>query len=192
AAMAVDLARAKERVGLALPGKLHLACLLDPRLDRARRLAGRRRDQLAFPRRRHFELDIDPVGERARNAAAVARDALGGAAAAAGAIAAVAAGTGIHRRDKLEAGGEQCLVGRTRDRDAARLERLAQRLEYVAVEFRQLIEEQDAVVRERDLARARERTAAHQCRARSAVVGRAERPLAPARRFETAGGDGMN
>ena len=41
------------------------------------------------------------------------------------------------------------------DRDATVLERLAQRLQDVPVELRQLVEEQDAVIREGHLARRR-------------------------------------
>ncbi len=44
------------------------------------------------------------------------------------------------------------MVG-ARDRDLAGLERLAQRVERLRLEFRQFVEEQHAVVRERDLAR---------------------------------------
>ena len=105
------------------------------------------------------------------DAAAVARDALGRAAAAAAAVAAMPAGTGVHRRDQLEARRELRLARGARDRHAPGFERLAQHLEHVAVELRQLVEEQHAVVRERDLARARQRAAADQRRAEALWCG---------------------
>jgi len=84
-----------------------------------RRLACDRRNELGLARCRHFELDVDTIGERAGDAAAVARDALRGAAAAPAAVAAMAAGAGIHRRDELEARREIRLARGARDGDAA-------------------------------------------------------------------------
>ena len=62
------------------------------------------------------------------------------------------------------------------DGDAAKLERLAQRFEHAAVELRQLVQEQHALVRERHLARARVRAAADHGGDRSGVVRAAKRP----------------
>ena len=100
-------------------------------------------------------------------------------------VAEVAARAGVHRRDELEARGKIRLARGARDGDAARFERLAQHLEHVAAEFRQLVEEEHAVVRERDLARARRRAAAHERHAGGGVVRRAERAHAEALRRET-------
>ena len=47
---------------------------------------------------------------------------------------------------------------RARDGDLADLERLAQRVERLRLEFRQLVEKEHAVMRERDLARPRRST----------------------------------
>jgi hypothetical protein len=154
-AMPVDLARAKQRVRFALPRNLHLPRALHALTDRFRGLGPDRGHELGFARRRDFELEVDAVGERARDPTAVARNALRRAAATAGAIATMSARAGIHRGDQLESRRELRLAGGARDRYAPGLQRLAQRLENVAVEFRQLIEEQDAQVSERNFPRPR-------------------------------------
>src|SRR5688572_21143404 len=115
-AVAVDLARAEQRVGLALPRQLKQPRPLHAATDRIGGLPRDRRDQFRFARRRHFELDVDAVGERTRDAAAVARDALGRAAAARAAVAAMAARAGIHRSDELETRRKLRLARGTRDR----------------------------------------------------------------------------
>ena len=63
-----------------------------------------------------------------------------------------------------------------RDRDLAGFERLAQRVEHLRGEFRQLVEEQHAVMRERNFARPRAQAAADQSRHRGGMMRRAERP----------------
>src|SRR5687767_4728164 len=157
-----------------------------------RRLALYRSEKLGFARCRDLELDVDAIGQRSRDAAAVARNALGRAAAAPAAIAAVTARTGVHRGDELEARREKGLARGARDRHASGLERLAQRFEHVAVKLRQLVEKEHPVVRERDLARPRQVAATDERGARGAVVRSAEGPLAPAARFETRGGHRMD
>ena len=91
-----------------------------------------------------------------------------------------AARAGIHRGDQLELRRERALPRGARDVDDAGLERLAQRLEHAAVPLRQFVEEQHAVMRERDFAGARIAAAADQRDAARRVMRRAERPLAPA------------
>ena len=149
-------------------------------------------DQLGLARRGNFELDVDPVRERPRNAPAVARDALRRATAAAAGRAAVAARAGVHRRNQLEAGGKLRLARRAHDRYPTRLERLAQRLQHVAIELRQLVEEQHAVMSKRNFPRARHVAAADQRCARRAVVRRAERPCAPAGGIESRARNGLD
>ena len=61
----------------------------------------------------------------------------------------------IHRRDELKSGRKERLALHPCDRDDAVLERLAERLERRALELRQLVQEQDASVRETCLARPR-------------------------------------
>src|SRR5262245_12633992 len=124
-AVAVDFPGAEERVRLALSRELQFPCLLHPLLDECRGLAVGRAEQLALARGGYLQLDVDSVGERTGHSPAVARDPLRRASAAAGAIAAMPARTGIHRRDELEARRELRLVRSARDRHAAGLERLA-------------------------------------------------------------------
>ena len=77
------------------------------------------------------------------------------------------------------------------DRHLAGLERLAQRVERLRLEFRQLVEEQHAVVRERNFARPRMQAAADQRRHAGGVMRRAERPAVGERAaFDLAGDRG--
>src|SRR4051812_44035243 len=91
----------------------------------------------------------------------------------------IAARAWIHRRDQLEVRRELCLTRGTRNRDAARLQRFAQRFEDAPLEFRQLVEKQDAVMRERDLSRSRVAAAAHERDRRSGMMRSTERALLP-------------
>src|SRR3546814_2653967 len=63
-----------------------------------------------------------------------------------------------------------------RDADLARLQRLAQAVEYAALELGQLVEEQHAEMREADLARPHPDAAADQRGHRRRMVRGAERP----------------
>ena len=73
-----------------------------------------------------------------------------------------------------------------------RLQRFPQGFEDSAVELRQLIQEQDAVVRQRYLSRARLAAATHQGDRRGRVVWRAHRAVPPIIYAESLGADGMN
>ncbi len=86
------------------------------------------------------------------------------------------AGTGVGRRHELKPAGELERVARADDAHRPVLQRLAQRLQRAAAELRQLVEEQDAVVGERHLTRARRVAAADQPRGGDRVMGCAERP----------------
>src|SRR5256885_9760156 len=105
-AVTIDLARADERVRLSLPRHLRLAGALHALANRFVAFRARCCKELALARSRHLQLDVDAVRQRTGNPAAIAGDALGRAAAAAVAIAAVPAGTGIHGCDELEARGK--------------------------------------------------------------------------------------
>ena len=131
------------------------ARLRDPGGDHRARLAvGRRRE--GFGRhRRHVDTQVDAVEQRPADAALVTRDRVGRAAAGQAWMAELAARTRVHRGDQLEARREIGAPRRARDRDAAGLERLAQRFEAGSLPLGQLVQEQHAVVRERDLARPR-------------------------------------
>ena len=91
-------------------------------------------------------------------------------------IAAEPARAGVHGGHQHEASR----IGERRegagDRDVAVLQRLPQHLEHVALELRQLIEEEHAVVRQAHLARPGDLAAADQARVGDGVVRRAERP----------------
>ena len=67
-------------------------------------------------------------------------------------VAQPSARTGVHGGDKLYVGGKHGRAAAARDGQASLLERLAQRLERVAPELGQLVEEEHAAVRERKLA----------------------------------------
>jgi hypothetical protein len=69
---------------------------------------------------------------------------------------------GIHRRDEHDVGGKGDRADHPGDCDAALLERLAQHLEDVLAELRQLVEEQHAVMGERDFAGSWDTAAADQ------------------------------
>src|SRR5690606_1641012 len=92
------------------------------------------------------------VEQRAAELALVARDLLGRVAAGPAGMAEVAAGTGVHRRDQLEARRELALHGGARNPDVAGFQWLAQGLQCAAGELGELVEEQHARVRQRDFA----------------------------------------
>ena len=88
----------------------------------------------------------------------------------------MAAAARIHRRDQHEARRiGDAMIG-ARDRDFAGLERLAQRVERVRLEFRQLVEKQHAVMGERNFAGPCVNAAADQSRHARGMMRRAERP----------------
>ena len=111
---------------------------------------------------RHLDVYVDPVQQRAGNLVPVTPDLSGSAAAAAVAVVKISAWAGVQRRDKLEPGGEFGLARSPGNADPARFQRFPQCLQDVAVEFRQLVQEQDAVVRQRYLAGTGHAAAAHQ------------------------------
>src|SRR3989304_5364924 len=67
-------------------------------------------------------------------------------------IAVIAAGARVFGGDEDEIGGGGKRAGRTRNRDRFIFKRLAQRFNDVAGEFREFIEKEDTVMRERDFA----------------------------------------
>ena len=123
--------------------------------DRVAAFAGTPRGEFVLGERRHLELEIDAIEQRTGDPAAVPRDLIGRAAAARARMSEIAARTRIHRGDELEHGRELRLPGRARHADLSGLERLAEHFEHVTIELGQLVEEQHAVHRHRDLARPR-------------------------------------
>ena len=132
------------------------------------------RAELDGARPRQREHEVDTVEERARDTVPVTIELHRRARALRGRIAAGAAGAQVHRPDELEARRERRAAADARDRDDAVFERLPQRLEGGTRKLGELVEQEDAAVRERDLARARRRPAANQGRRRDGVVRRAE------------------
>ena len=85
-------------------------------------------------------MQVQAIEERTGNTAAIAAYLIGGAVAAIGRVAVIAAWARVHRGDQQEARRKFHLPGRARDRDGAGFERFAQHLEHVPFEFRQFIE----------------------------------------------------
>ena len=148
------------------------------RSTRARTRGGglaRRRSQLLRPRPRHRDDEVEAVEQRSRDLLAIRRDPLRAAAAVGGRVAPASARAQVHRRDEAKAGREERLPADPGDRDDAVLERLPQRLEHGSRKLGQLVEEQDAAVRQARLSGTRRGTAADDRGGRGAVMRRPKR-----------------
>ncbi len=84
--------------------------------------------------------------------------------------------TGVHGSDEHERSREGRGARRTSDADETFFERLPQHFERVPAEFRHLVEQQHAVVREADLPRPGKGPAANQGHVGHRMVRRPERP----------------
>ena len=126
--------------------------------------------------RRYLNMQINAIEQRPGDARHILLRRAGRAGAGSGRMSEKAAGAGIHRRRKHKGAGVAQRGADARDRDRAVLERLAQALHRRPRKFRQLVQKQHAVMRQRDLARARNAAAARQPRGGYGVVRRAERP----------------
>src|ERR1700691_1949196 len=82
---------------------------------------------------------------------------------------------GVHRRDELKARRIADAVISPGDSHFASFERLAQTVEHLRLEFRQFVEEEHALMGERDFAGAGMRTAADERRHRGRMMRRTER-----------------
>ena len=145
----------------------------DPCAHRRRRLGWACR-KLLCTRARHGHDEIEAVEEGQRELGPKGREPLRRALALGRRVAAARTGAQVHRRHELEPSREERLALHPRDRDDAVLERLPERLEGRSLELRQLVEQQDAVVREARLARPRSGAAADDRRGRGAVMRRPE------------------
>jgi len=101
-AVFVDLAWAEPRIVFVLTPKHAGARFRHTLSNDARRFTGARFREIVWRYRRHFDLDVDEVEQRAGDFSAVAQDLVGRAMAAAVGVAEEAAGTRIHRCDKLK------------------------------------------------------------------------------------------
>src|SRR2546430_8628982 len=139
---------------------LALARPQDAGADRRRGLARPAALEVDRSQRGQLDVKVDPIQERSRDPAEVA------AALARRADAVVERGAAaparVGRGDELEPRGEVADASGPRDRHAPVLERLAERLEHVLLELRQLVEEQDAQMGEGDFARMRRAAASDQ------------------------------
>jgi hypothetical protein len=158
--------------------RLPLARLCDAFGNLAASFGRRRQEEIGGSHRRHLDMQVDAVDQRAGNACLIiggtAR--IGPAPAGIADIVGVAAAARIHRRYQHEArriGG--AMIG-AYDRHFAGFQRLAQRIEHLGLEFRQLVEEKHAVMGERNLARPRMQAATDQGRHAGGMMRRPERP----------------
>lgn len=151
--MGVDLLAVQGLVGTALALDGALARLGHALADGRGGFAGRGAQQLLRGQSGHFNVQVDAVEQRAAELGLVARDLVGRAAAGALHRAEVAAGAGVHGRDHLKACRKFGALRRACNGDASGLQRFAQCFERGAWKFGQLIQKQDAVVRERYFAR---------------------------------------
>jgi hypothetical protein len=123
-------------------------------------------------------VQVEPVGDGARQAGPIALGRRRATRAHAPTRAEPAARARVDEAtSRNEAGSYDQAPADAPDADEAVLERLPQRLDRGALELGQLVEEQHAVVGQRDLARARRGAAAEQGGHADGVVRRAERPL---------------
>ena len=139
-------------------------------------------------------MEIDAVEQRTRKPRLILRDAarIGLAVAGEARVRRMAAAAGIHRRDELKSRRiDDAMIG-AGDGDLAGLDRLAQAVQNLGLEFRQLIEKQDAMMGERNLARPRPRAAADQSRHRGRMMRRAKRAPIGQRAAGEIAGDRMN
>ncbi len=135
---------------------------------------------------RHFadrDHEIDPIDQRSRESPPIARERCVVAATIAAGRAVIAAGAGVGGGDELELRRELAGEIRARDPDDALLDDLAQGFEAAPIELRQLVEEQHAVVGERDLAWPDRVAAAEQTGGAGGVVGRSKGRPVGNRRF---------
>ena len=92
-------------------------------------------------------MHVDAVEQRAGEAISVALYLVRAAVATVSdSIPQVTAGAGVHRSNQLEMCGKLCLVAGAGDGDFTALQGLPKYFEHAAIELRQFIQEQDAVV----------------------------------------------
>ncbi len=121
-------------------------------------------------------MDVKAVEQRPRHAVEIAPYLLLGAGAAALFVAEIAAGAGVHGGDHHDRARIGAVLTGARNSDSAVLNGLAQHLKSRARELGQLVEEQHAVVGERDLSGADSAcAAASESDGRDCMVRRAER-----------------
>jgi len=166
-----------DAVAIAESTQLPCAGIGDAGADARGGIGGGGAEELAVGEGGHLDVEVDAVEQRTGDPAAIALNLTGVTDAAGVARAVEAAGTGIHGGDEHDAGRIGDGVAGSAQPDDAVLDGLAERFEHVPAELGQLVEEEHAVVRERDLAGSRNRAAADETGIGHGVMGRAERPL---------------
>src|SRR3954463_13994821 len=158
--MLLDLARAHSSVAIYFrigvkTALLFLARGLDPLTNRDGIFFGARARNVAVFDGGDFDMEIDPIEERAGDALAIPLDLGRPAAAFAFQIAEVSAGTWIHRCDEHEFRRESDASGSTGHRNFPILKRLTHNFEGRAFELGQLVEKENAVMRQAHFSRGR-------------------------------------
>src|SRR5271157_4212790 len=165
------LAEFSKSLPLAFAGSKHTGANLGRALD------GRRAAQFLIFNGRDFDVNVDAVEKRAGDLGHVTLNHGRGALALAGLVVEEAAGAGIHGRGEHKARGEANRHGGAGDGDGVVFQGLAQDLEDVAGKLRKLVEEEQAVVSQRDLAGSGDDAAADQSGVGDGVMRRAEGAL---------------
>ena len=155
----IELLALQAVVGAVLACQGPRPCLRNPGAHGAAALAAAVLQQLGRWQGRYFDVQVDAVEQRAAQLALVARNLLGRTAAGPLWAAGKAARTGVHGGDELKAGRELGALRGAGDGDAARFQRFAQGFEGAAGKLRKFVEEQHALVGERDFTRPGRRAA---------------------------------
>src|SRR5206468_4643082 len=124
---------------------------------------------------RNVHAQVDPVEERARESPSVALNLLGKARAVPLGITPEPTGTWVHRGDEDKPRGVCRRAARARDRDRAFLERLAEGVENIGRELRDLVQKKSAAVSQANFAGPRRRSAADEREVGGGVMRCAER-----------------
>lgn len=143
-----------------IAGGLQCAGSGDARGDFGRAFGGRRQREIGGGNGFDLDVQVDAVEERPGELGLIIRRAARRAGAGERGVAEVPAAAWVHRGDQLHARGVGDMKRGARDADFAGFERLTQRIECLALELRQFIEEQHAEMREADLTGPRLRAAA--------------------------------
>ena len=137
-------------------------------------------------------MHVDAVEQRARDLGLVVLGAFGRATAAERRIVQMTAAAGVHGGDELESRRIGDMGIDPRHHGPPAFERLAQRLQCCAGEFRQLVQEQHAAVRQRDFAGFGAQAAADEGRQRCRVMRIAKWAIAHQPAFGELARDGMD
>src|SRR5439155_19402954 len=133
--------------------------------------------QVAELNRRHVDMDVYAIEQRPGDAADVALNLQWSTATLARGIVPETAGTGIHRSGEHERSRKRQRHRCATDRDFLIFKRLSQDFQDAAIEFRQLVEKQYALMRQRNLAGPGHCTATNQTGVADGVMRRAKGPL---------------